>query len=106
MATTSRESECNRPRGGRRGDVHIGDLRVPATASLIAYANDFSEYFGPKADCDQVPLSVVNWTYPNADAGANSTSFAQSLKASCTGGRATINGGTPAVNASLGGPRS
>ena len=93
----------------RRGDVHIGDLRVPATASLIAYANDFSEYFGPKAGCDQVPLSVVNWTYPNADAGANSASFAQSFKASCTGGRAaltTINGGTPAVNASLGGPRS
>ena len=92
----------------RRGDVHIGDLRVPATANLIAYANDFSEYFGPKVGCDQVPLSVVNWTYPTADAGADSTSFAQSLKASCTGGGATlttINGGTPVVNASLGGPR-
>ncbi len=79
-------------------------MRVPATVSLIAYANDFSE-FGPKAGCDQVPLSVVNWTYPNADAGANSASFAQSFKAGCTGGRAaltTINGGTPVDGASPG----
>jgi hypothetical protein len=92
----------------RRGDVHIGDLRVPSNASLISYANDFSEYFGPRVGCDQVPVSVVNWAYPTANNGAEKTSFAQSLKASCTGGGyrlTTISGGGPVVNATLGGAR-
>src|SRR4051794_8769762 len=30
----------------RRGDVSIGALRVPASATAIATANDFSEYYG------------------------------------------------------------
>ena len=93
----------------RRGDVHIGDLRVPASAILISYANDFSEYFGPRVGCDQVPVSVVNWTYPTTNNGVHSSSFAQLTKASCTGGTAaltTISGGIPVVHATLGGPRS
>jgi hypothetical protein len=89
-------------------EVHIGDLRVPATATHIAFANNFSEYFGPRVTCDKVPVAVVSWANPTGNDGAVSSTMRESTKASCTGGSArltTLADGTPAVQARLGGPR-
>jgi hypothetical protein len=97
-------------RDSRRGDVEIGELRVPASASTVAYANDFVEYFGPKMTCDTVPLSLANWSYPTylGMVTDGSASFNSSLKASCTGGTAswvTLGDGTRALHMFLGGTR-
>jgi Domain of unknown function (DUF3472) len=94
----------------RRGDVSIGELRVPLGATSIASANDFTEYFGSPAGCDGVPQSLVNWGTPRfrAATGDGSATFASSLKSSCAGGtaaRTTISGGIPVVHAFLGGAR-
>jgi hypothetical protein len=95
-------------RDSRRGDLHIGDIRVPGTSGLMTGPNVFAEYFGPRVGCDAVPRSIVNWNHPAYNGSVGTASFASSTKSSCVGGSAAaiVNGdGTRAVRTTLGGIR-
>ena len=55
-------------------DVHLGDLHVASTS--LANPNDFSEYFGKPVACDQVPVSIVDWTRPAGNTDSNGPQYA------------------------------
>ena len=77
-------------------DRHIGDIRVPNDGNhrFIESANNFSEYFGEKVACDQVPQSIGQFTQPAANSRGGGTydyssTMVHSSKGACTGGRLT-----------------
>lgn len=94
----------------RRGDKKIGELRVPNSASTVAHANNFAEYYGSRLTCDTVPESMVNWGQPTylGEVTDGLATLRETPKASCTGGRtrwATLADGSRVVQMVLGGAR-
>ena len=93
------------------GKTHaIGRIRVALTARLIAAPMNFSEYFGPAVDCNEVPVSVALWSSPEANRLAKGgfrydSTRGTSARGACTGGGVTPHRfGTQGVKVVQGGP--
>ena len=91
----------------------VGDLEVASSHSSARPPRNFTEYFGPTVPCDQVPLSIIDWTQPAANylgGGAYEwySSYAPPAdRGACTGGTVTTAtfGGTQGVVSKMGGKR-
>jgi Domain of unknown function (DUF3472) len=90
-------------------ETWIGSIKVAATHQAMTSVENFSEYFGAPVPCNQVPMSVVDFTQPAADLIRNGvyrygSTFASSSKASCTGGNVRVvnEHGTRAARVTLG----
>ncbi len=92
-------------------DVYIGSIRVPGSRTLMAVPMNFTEYFGNAVACNQVPVSIVDWTQPASNSQGNGayqyySAYSSWTKGACTGGSATAKnyGWTQGVRALMGGP--
>jgi hypothetical protein len=75
-------------------ETYIGALRVPTAHNLMRPPMNFTEYFGTAVACNQVPVSIVNWTQPAANSGGGvsyqyGSTYSSWSKGSCTGGSVT-----------------
>jgi hypothetical protein len=92
-------------------ETHIGSIRVARTKTLTTTPLNFSEYWGDAVACDNVPVSVADFTQPAANSlgggryefGSVYSSFS---RGGCTGGSVNVVdlGTTKAARTTLGGP--
>jgi Domain of unknown function (DUF3472) len=76
-------------------DTWVGSIKVAPTHQAMTSVQDFSEYFGPQVACNQVPMSIADFTQPAANLLGNGayqyySSYSRFTKASCTGGSVEV----------------
>jgi hypothetical protein len=91
-------------------DTWVGSIKVAPTHQAITSVQNFSEYFGDQVACNQVPMSIVDFTQPAANLLGNGAYQYYSTYNGYTIGNCTDGGvetvtenGTNAARVTLGG---
>ena len=76
-------------------DTWIGSIKVAPTHQAMTSVQNFSEYFGVQVACNQVPMSIADFTQPAANLlgdGAYEyySSYSGYTQGSCTGGSVEV----------------
>jgi hypothetical protein len=87
----------------------IGSIEVGSSHQFMTTIQNFSEYFGPQVACNQVPMSIIDFTQPAGDLMGNGayryySTYTNYTRANCTGGTVSVvsEHGTRAARVTLG----